>query len=328
LSASAALRPPPPGAITVAEPRDGLHKELSFSGRLLVSAAMNRSFALAISAVALAAGCQQDKPGWSDKGSAEGAVGSMPAASGDVEARLARVEKKLDKITAFLKQAVRPELDTKPTYAVPVDPLDPVIGPADAKVTIVEAYEFLCPYCNMIAPTMEKIVEEYPNDVRIVPKYLVIHGPPALPSGLAMCAAGKQGKAHEMQKALWGSIWASPQQPDREKGTAENVQSLAAGIGLDADKFKADMDSQECQQWLSRSQQTLEKFGTSGTPSFYVNGRFAGGQDYAAFKKMIDEEIKKADAAIASGVKKSEFYDKVVVGKGEKQAKMISPFDD
>lgn len=291
---------------------------------------MNRTIALAISAVAFVAGCQQDKaaPPYAKGGSAEspGAAASIP--SGDVEARLARVEKKLDKITAFLKQAVRPELDTKPTYAVPVDPLDPVIGPADAKVTIVEAYEFLCPYCNMVAPAIEKIVEAYPNDVRVVPKYLVIHGPPALPAGLAMCAAGKQGKAHEMQKALWGSIWASPQQPDRDKAAADNVVALGGSIGLDTAKLKADMDGQECQQWLTKSQQTLEKFGTSGTPSFYINGKFTGGQDYAGFKKIVDEELKKADAAIAGGVKRSEFYDKVVVGKGEQQAKMISPFDD
>ncbi len=288
---------------------------------------MNRSIAIAISAVALAAGCQQDKPQWSGKGAtaAERPMGSIPAASGDVEARLARVEKKLDKITGFLKQAVRPELDTKPTYAVPVDPLDPVIGPKDAKVTIVEAYEFLCPYCNMIAPTMDKIVEAYPNDVRVVVKYLVIHGPPALPSGLAMCAAAKQGKAKDMQKALWGSIWAQPQQPDRDKASADSVVALAGTLGMDAAKFKADLDSPECNEWLSRSAQTLEKFGTSGTPSFYVNGRFAGGQDFAAFKKMIDEEIKKADA---SGVKPADYYDKVVVGKGEQQAKMISPFDE
>ena len=289
---------------------------------------MKRTIAIALTAAALVAGCQQEKPQWSGKAPAEqGGGASVTVASGDTEARLARLEKKLDKITGFLKQAVRPELDTKPAYAVPVDPLDPVVGPKDAKVTIVEAYEFLCPYCNMIAPTMEKLVQDYPNDVRVVSKYLVIHGPPALPSGLAMCAAGKQGKAKEMQKALWGSIWTSPQQADRDKATAENVTALAGTIGVDAGKLKADMDG-ECQAWLTRSSQTLEKFGTTGTPSFYVNGRFAGGQDYAAFKKMVDEEIKKADAAIAGGVKQGHYYDKVVVGKGEPQAKMISPFDD
>ncbi len=289
---------------------------------------MKRTIAIALTAAALVAGCQQDKPQWSGKATAGQGAGPTVVASGDPDARLARLEKKLDKITAFLKTAVRPELDTKPTYAVPVDPLDPVIGPKDAKVTIVEAYEFLCPYCNMIAPTMEKIVEAYPNDVRVVSKYLVIHGPPALPSGLAMCAAGMQGKAKEMQKALWGSIWASPQQADRDKATADNVTALAGTIGVDPAKLKTDMDGPDCQGWLTRSSQTLEKFGTTGTPSFYVNGRFAGGQDYAAFKKMVDEEIKKADAAIAGGVKQGDYYDKVVVGKGEQQAKMISPFDD
>ncbi|HVV85000.1 MAG TPA: DsbA family protein [Kofleriaceae bacterium] len=292
---------------------------------------MNRTFAIAISAVAFAAGCQQDKPPqWSGKGggdhgtTAESSSGGAPP-SGDVEARLARVEKKLDKITGFLKQAVRPELDTTLTYGVPIDPLDPVIGPKDAKVTIVEAYEYLCPYCNMVSPTMEKVIEAYPNDVRVVPKYLVIHGPPAVPAGLAMCAAGKQGKAHEMQKALWGSIWGTNQQPDRDKASAENVQALASTVGLDAAKLKADMDSQDCQQWLSHSAATLEKFGTTGTPSFYVNGKFVGGQDFDAFKKMIDDEIKKVDA---SGVKPADYYDKVVIGKGEPQAHMISPFDD
>ncbi len=291
---------------------------------------MNRSIAFAFTAVALVAGCQQDKPEWSGKagGGAERPMGSTVAASGDVEARLARVERKLEKITGFLKQAVRPELDTKLTYGVPVDEFDPVIGPADAKVTIVEAYEFLCPYCNMIAPTMEKILEEYPNDVRLVPKYLVIHGPPALPSGLAMCAAQKQGKAREMQKALWTAIWPSPQTPDRDKASSEGVTAIAGSLGMDTTKFRADLDGPDCQEWMSRSAKTLEQFGTSGTPSFYVNGRFAGGQDYAAFKKMVDEEIKKADAAIAGGVKRADYYEKVIVGKGAPEAKMISPFDE
>ena len=287
---------------------------------------MMRSIVLAVSAVALTAGCEEQKPGWS--GRAEGDVGGAPARSGDVEARLARVERQLDKITGFLKQAVRPELDTKQVYGVPVEPHDPVIGPADAKVTIVEAYEFLCPYCNMVAPTMEKLLENYPEEVRIVPKYMLIHGPPAAPSGLAMCAAGKQGTAREMQQALWEGIWPSPQQPDREAASAEGVIAIAGKLGLDTAKFKADMDGPECTQWLSQSQETLQKFGATGTPAFYVNGRFVGGQNYEGFKRIVDEEIKKADAAIARGVKPGEYYQKEIVGKGAPEAVMISPFDE
>ena len=301
---------------------------------LLYSAPMKRTIAIALTAAALVAGCQQDKPQWSGSDKAGprpvGSSSSSGAApSGDVEARLGRVERKLDKITALLKNAIRPELDTTQTYGVPVDPLDPVIGPKDAKVTIVEAYEFLCPYCNMVAPTMEKILAAYPQDVRVVPKYLVIHGPPALPSGLAMCAAGKQGKAREMQSALWGSLF-TPGQPQANQAKANEaaVTELAATLGLDMGKFTTDMKGPECQQWLSRSAQTLDRFGTSGTPSFYINGRFLQTNDYEAFKKIIDEEIQKADAAIAGGVKKADYYDKVVVGKGEQKAVMIDPFED
>ena len=119
------------------------------------------------------------------------ATATAPAAaapSGNVEERLARVERRLDKVVDILEQAMPPnEPDPDGTYAVPIDPVDPVQGPADAKVTIVEGFEFLCPYCYMVNPTVEQILQKYPKDVRLVSKYLIIHGPPAIP---AACASG------------------------------------------------------------------------------------------------------------------------------------------
>ena len=289
---------------------------------------MRTALLFTITAAALAVGCQQDKqsPGWSKDGAAErpGASASAPIPK-DVEGRLARLEKKIDKITGFLKQAVRPELDTKQTYAVPVETNDPIIGAKDAKVTIIEAYEFLCPYCSMIAPTMEQLLAEYPNDVRIVVKYMVIHGPPAHPSGLAMCAAGRQGKAAEMQKAMWNTIWPAPGQPAvKEKATAEGVAETAASVGLNVEQFKADMNG-ECQAWLAQSGRTLQQFGAGGTPSFYINGKFVPAGDISAFKKIIDSEIK---AVNDSGIPAGQYYDKVVIAKGAKEAVMVSPFDE
>jgi protein-disulfide isomerase len=290
---------------------------------------MRTALLLSITAAALAVGCQQDKkdPAWS-KGEAEGAAPGAAAAAPipkDVEGRLARLEKKLDKITGFLKQAVRPELDTKQTYAVPIEKDDPVVGAKDAKVTIIEAYEFLCPYCSMVAPTMEALLAEYPNDVRIVPKYMVIHGAPALPPGLAMCAAGRQGKAAEMQKALWTTIWPAPGQPAaKDKATPEAIEQTAASLGMNVDKFRTDMNG-DCQQWLAQSGRTLQQFGAGGTPSFYINGKFVQAGDAAAFKKVIDAEIK---AVNESGIPAGQYYDKVVIAKGQKEAVMISPFDE
>ena len=140
-----------------------------------------------------------------------------------------------------------------------------------------------------------------------------------------MCAAGRQGKADAFQKALWARNW--PEQgkpPNRDATTAEAVVALAAGLQLDAAKYKADMDG-DCKEWLARSSRTLQQFGAGGTPSFYVNGRFTQAGSPAAFKRIIDDELKKAND---SGVPAAEYYDKVVVGQGEKAAKMISPLDD
>lgn len=307
-----------------------------------IRAIMMRSVAVVLlSSLAALAACQQDKtqPAW-DKGrdtvkpvkagggdQAKGgpAEDQPPAHTGSLEERVAKLEKRLDKVTGFLKQAVRPELDTTVAYAVPIDPADPVIGAKDAKVTVVEAYEYLCPYCNMVAPTVEQLLAQYPNDVRLVPKYFVIHGPPAIPAGQAACAAGKQGKYAEFNKAIWSHVWAQPgQPPNKDEAQPDSLNKIAADLGLDQAKFKSDMDG-DCKDWIQRSGQTLQHFGAGGTPSFYINGRFVQAGDIAAFKQVIDEEIQKVNE---SGVKPADYYDKVVIGQGAKEAHMISPFDD
>jgi protein-disulfide isomerase len=295
---------------------------------------MIRSAVLALTVAAALVGCQQDKqpPNWAKEGPRAMEPGASSSASkaptGSVEDRLARVERKLDKITGFLKQAVPPKLDESATYGVPIDPADPTRGPADAKVTIVEAYEFLCPYCAMVAPTVDQLLAEYPEDVRVVSKYFLIHGEPAVPSGQAACAAHKQGKYGEFEATLWKAAWpAQGQPPNKEALGPEALVVLAGTLGMDPAKFKADMEG-DCKEWLGRSMRTLQQFGAGGTPSFYINGRFTQAGNPAVFKRVIDEEIKKADEAIKGGIKQADYYTQVVVGKGEKEAKMVSPFDD
>ena len=243
------------------------------------------------------------------------------------EARLARLEQRLDKVTGFLKQAVRPELDATKTYAIPVDPLDPVIGPADAKVTIVEAYEFMCPYCAMVAPSLDALLQGYPREVRLVSKYFLIHGERAMPSGVAACAAAKQGKYPAMKKALWASIWPKGEghQSSEQALTAEGVEKIAKQVGLDLKRYRDDLAA--CGTWVERSGQTLQQFGAGGTPTFYINGKSVGGQSAEDLRALIDAEITKVDAAVSAGVKPGRYYTDVVLKQGEAQAVMSSPFD-
>jgi protein-disulfide isomerase len=250
------------------------------------------------------------------------------APKGDLEARVAKLEKKMDKIVSILQQALPPaETDPAATYSVPVSPEDPVIGPADAKVTIVEGYEFACPYCWRAAPTIEQILTEYPKDVRVVSKYILIHGAPAIPPAMAVCAASKQGKYHEMKKLLWAKLFDEKGQMLQDKFAAENMVGFAAELGLDAAKFKTDVDSESCKNWIKTSQESMQPVGTSGTPSFYINGRHLNGAvPIEEFKRIIAEEMAKADKAIASGTKPADYYQAFVVAKGEKKVK--GHFDD
>jgi protein-disulfide isomerase len=252
------------------------------------------------------------------------AAAALPPVPVTADDRLARVEARLDKLVAFLKQAVRPELDTSLTYAIPIDPADPVLGPATAKVTVVEAYEYLCPYCAMVAPTVEKVRARYPKDVRVVSKYFLIHGEPAVPAGLGACAAAKQGAARfaAYQQAVWATIWPEMSKPAlREHATADEIEKLAKGSGLDVARFKKDVAGADCQAWIERTGQVMQRFGVSGTPSFYVNGRAVDGD-------KLDGAIVDALAAVdASGVAPARYYQDVVLKTGAPEAHMISPFE-
>jgi predicted DsbA family dithiol-disulfide isomerase len=244
----------------------------------------------------------------------------------DPNDRLARLERKLEKITKVLDEKLGPaEPDPETTYSVAVDPIDPSEGPKTAKVTIVEGFEFLCPYCAMANPTVDQILAKYPKDVRVVGKYLIIHGMPAVAPGIAACAAGKQGKYTQMKNAIWSHFFRMENghpAMNQDQIAPDNLDKLAIQAGLDLAKMKADMTSPECQSWIASSRASLQPIGVNATPAFFVNGRYvSGAQPVEVFDHLIQEEIAKADKAIADGVAPADYYQNVVVARGQKRVK-------
>ena len=194
-----------------------------------------------------------------------------------------------------------------------------VEGPADAPVTIVKAFDFACPYCQRVAPTMNELVKEYGGKVRVVYSNLLVH-PPAKPAHLASCAAAKQGKYREFKDAFWEKGFMpyamSPTHDPASLGEG-NILAIAKDLGLDTGKLKTDMASTECEQRIQSDMAEMTKFHVNATPTFFINGKHIDGAlPKEGFKTIIDEQLKLAES---SGVSGADYYSKVVLAKGEKQ---------
>jgi len=159
---------------------------------------------------------------------------------------------------------------------------------------------------------MKKIHETYGDDVRVIFKHspLSFHKD-AKPASKAALAAGEQGKFWEMHDLLFAN---------QRKLKAANLEAYAAQLGLDMAKFKADMASSSFDSVIKADQALGARFGARGTPNFFVNGRnLRGAQPFASFKKIIDEELKKAKALIAKGTARKDIY-RALTGKGKTKA--------
>jgi protein-disulfide isomerase len=273
---------------------------------------------LALIAIALLAACQSDNR--------------------NVEKKLDELNKKVDSLiaggggrgAAAQQRPSRPEPDKAKTYAVPIDG-DPFDGPADAKVTLVKAYDYACPYCEKVRETMDQLRQKYGNDLRVVYKQFVVHPQVATAGALAFCAAAKQGKGTAMDALLWDKGFkahnydkdataeggAAPAKCWDSKDGCPIVLGFAKELNPNETQFKQDM--KDCQQLTQKDMKDLQQLGVGATPSFFVNGRFmSGAMPIDNFTALIDEEMKKANEKIQAGTPAGQYYQEWIVNKGLK----------
>jgi protein-disulfide isomerase len=162
----------------------------------------------------------------------------------------------------------------------------PVRGSADAKVTIVEFGDFQCPFCSRVNTTLAQILQQYPEDVKIVFKHLPLRIHPQAPGAhQAAEAAHRQGKFWEMHDKIFSN------QSDL---APETFVAYAAQVGLDVDAFKKAVASDDVKKRVEEDLAEAQKLGVSGTPAFFINGKYmAGAQPFEAFRQRIDEELGK-----------------------------------
>jgi protein-disulfide isomerase len=207
------------------------------------------------------------------------------------------------------QRAARPAPDASKTYAVKVDD-SPYEGNPNALVTIVKAYEYACPFCEKVRPTLDAIKQEYGDKVRVVYQQLVVHPQIATIPSQAACAAYKQGKFSAMETLLWEKAFKTRQFDEA------NMVTLAKEAGVDPAKFQVDLKG-DCVGYVQKQMSGLQAFGVNATPGFFINGRFlSGAQPLPAFKTLIDEELKKAEERVSQGTPADKYYSTWVVEKG------------
>lgn len=201
------------------------------------------------------------------------------------------------------KPAQAPPPDTT-VWKVSVEDNDPVAGPADALVTLIEFSDFQCPYCSKVGPTVARLRQEYPKDLRVVWKDLAMsfHSRAKPAAALARFAFEERGddgfwKVHD---ALF---------ENQKNLDDESLQRIATTFGLDAQRARAAFTSGRYDRKLDQSAALASDFAIPGTPHFFINGRrISGARPYDDFKHLVDEQLAVAQALVNKGVRRADVF--------------------
>jgi protein-disulfide isomerase len=162
----------------------------------------------------------------------------------------------------------------------------PVLGPENARVTLVEYSDFQCPYCSQVVPKVKQVLNAYPKDVRLIFKQFPLEDHSQAEFGAeAALAAQAQGKFWQMHDLLYAGF------PHLDR---QRVFGYAQKIGLDMKRFTADVDSHKYLARIRAEKAQGEEDGVEGTPTFFIDGKkYNGAFDLASLTPIIRQELKR-----------------------------------
>lgn len=234
---------------------------------------MTRSLLLASLALALACG-SSSTPEPTEVGSSEGA-----SAGAETEARVA--------VSAHPPSAISATAPEGPVerYQVPVGS-SPVRGDG-ALVTIVAFSEFQCPFCGRAQPTLERVLERYPRETRLVFKHRVL---PFHQNARPAALAAEEVRTQLGDEGFWrvhDAFFA-----DQRNLELEDLVSMAQRVGADGSAVRAAVTQATHAAVLEQDDALAQRLSALGTPTFFINGRpLVGAQPFEAFATIVEEEI-------------------------------------
>ena len=159
------------------------------------------------------------------------------------------------------------------------DPNAPVLGNPEGDVTVVEFFDYNCPYCRRAGDEVKALLDA-DDGVRVVYREWPILGDGSVVAARAALASRKQGLYAEMHEGLMAA---------RARLDEGSVMEIAADVGLDIERLKADMEAPDVQQHIDTSLELARALGFSGTPSFVIGEELVPGLvDAARMQEMVD----------------------------------------
>lgn len=164
------------------------------------------------------------------------------------------------------------------------EPRDPVIGPADAEVTIVEFFDYKCGYCRVSNEWVRETLEDHAGEVRFVFKEFPVLGPESTEAALAALAVWEtQPDAYvDFHNALMAS--SGPLPPDR-------INTIARESGVDVEAMRAAMNDEALREHIADTRALAREIGISGTPFFVVGDEVIAGADVSGLERALNDAL-------------------------------------
>ncbi len=202
-------------------------------------------------------------------------------------------DKRIERAKKAYMQSLRDQAKVAFVLQPPRAPISlantPVRGAAGARVTLVEYADYECPYCQQAQPELDQLEAEFKGRLAFAYKDLPLpmHTHAEKAAEAAQCA-GLQGKYWEFHDEMLKT----------KELEVPQLKASAQHLGLDVKAFNTCLDSGQQAKNIQSTLEEAEKLGLSGTPSFFLNGRyFSGAMKYEQLRQMVEDELKSSSSA-------------------------------
>jgi protein-disulfide isomerase len=163
------------------------------------------------------------------------------------------------------------------------DPATPVGGNPQGNIAIVEFFDYRCPYCKQVEPSLRALLNQ-DHQLRFVYKEMPVLGPQSELAARAALAAHRQGEFEAFHTSLMAA---------KGQVTEDSIYTVASSVGLDIDRLKRDMAAPEIDEALKANMALAEALNIRGTPGFIIGDHIVrGALDLDALEKMVADTRK------------------------------------